>query len=159
KDVDGKALSAEDVVETKQQIADREAQRADYKTFQYQAPTLTIDRSLTIDFGNREIEIRNLGRATTDGDAFEFLPRERILIPGDLVVSPLAYTGASYPAEWRDTLRAMVAMDPAIVVPGHGRIEQDTRYMNEVIALLDSVISQVNAIAPKRRSIPLAQFK
>jgi len=88
-----------------------------------------------------------------------FLPKERILITGDLVVSPVPYTGGSYPSEWRDTLRAMVAMNPAVVVPGHGAIARDTAYMQEVIALLDSVISQVTAQLPSMRPVPLAQFK
>jgi len=159
KGLDGKPLSTADIAEAKEQVADREVQVADFKTYQFQAPTLTFDRSLTLDFGNREIEIKNLGRATTDGDAFVFLPKERILITGDLVVSPLPYTGGSFPSEWRDTLRVMVGMNPAIVVPGHGPIERDTRYMNEVIDLLDSVISQVTVMAPKRRAMPIAQFK
>src|SRR5262249_55157890 len=90
---DGKTRSTEDKADLARQIADEENHFANYQNFKYQAPTLTFEREITLDIGNREILVRNLGRATTDGDAFVYLPKERILATGDLVVTPVPYTG------------------------------------------------------------------
>ncbi|MEO8028808.1 MAG: MBL fold metallo-hydrolase, partial [Bryobacteraceae bacterium] len=154
----GKPFTDQEKAELVQQIADRQVQMADYKTYRFATPTLTFERSLTLDLGNRIVEIRNNGRATTDGDAFVYLPKQKILVTGDIVVSPLPYTGGSFPSEWRNTLRMMAAMDFAALVPGHGPIERDKTYLHELIALLDSVISQVGERVTKMRSMAIAQF-
>ena len=40
------------------------------------------------DLGNRLVEIRSYGKGNSAGDAVLYLPRERVLITGDLVASP-----------------------------------------------------------------------
>jgi len=121
----------------------------DYQTFKYQSPTLTFDRALTIDIGNREVQIKHLGRGNTPGDALVYLPREKILITGDLLTYPIPYMRMGFPHEWVEVLRAMSRMDVNFIVPGHGMILRDKAHLNDVIALLDSVIQQVHEQAPK----------
>lgn len=158
KDDAGKTLSTEARSEWPARIAGRELQMANYKTFRYQTPTLVFERALTIDLG-REIQVRNLGRAATGGDAFVYLPQDKILITGDLLVWPLPYTGGSFPLAWRETLRTLASFDASVILPGHGPVLKDKTYLNEVIALLDSVTSQVAEHVAKLRHIPLAEFK
>lgn len=83
------------------------------------------------------------------------MPQEKILITGDLLTFPIPYMRVSYPHEWVEVLRAMGRMDADIIVPGHGIIlrDRDKTYMNEVIALLDSVIKQVHEQAPKAAKV------
>jgi glyoxylase-like metal-dependent hydrolase (beta-lactamase superfamily II) len=141
---DGKPLSAEDKAMLPQQIADVENEIADYRTFKYQSPTLTFDHELTLDIGNREVQVKHLGRGNTPGDALVYLPKERVLITGDLLTWPIPYMRMSFPREWVEVLRTMSRMDADIIVPGHGALLRDKTYMNEVIALLDSAIKQVH---------------
>jgi len=67
-------------------------------------PTETFDDALTLDLGNRRVELRHLGRGHTSGDLVVWLPDERICFAGDLVEARAApYMGDSYPGEWSTT--------------------------------------------------------
>ncbi|MBZ5599800.1 MAG: MBL fold metallo-hydrolase [Acidobacteriia bacterium] len=148
-DEDGKALSAEEKATVPQQIAQVENEIAEYRNFKYQTPTITFDHELVLDIGNREVQVEHLGRGNTPGDALVYLPREKVLITGDLLTWPIPYMRMSYPREWVEVLRTMSRMDTDVIVPGHGMLLHDKTYMNEVIALLDSVVKQVHEQAPK----------
>lgn len=149
KDDDGQPLSAEDKARLPIRIAQVENEVADYRTFKYQPPTLMFDHELTLDLGNREVQVKHWGRGHTPGDVFVYLPREKVLITGDLLTYPVPYMRMTYPHEWVEVLRRMSRMEADIIVPGHGTILKDQTHLNDVIALLDSVIKQVHEQAPK----------
>ena len=65
------------------------------------APNATLSRDMTLHRGSREIQIRFLGRAHTDGDVVVFLPKERIIATGDMITAGLSYTGDAFVQEWR----------------------------------------------------------
>jgi glyoxylase-like metal-dependent hydrolase (beta-lactamase superfamily II) len=83
-------------------------------------PTLTFADSLTLFSGGREIRLLFLGRGHTGGDVVVFLPRERVLVSGDLLTAGPAYLGDAYPQEWIATLDRLKALDFDTVLPGHG---------------------------------------
>ncbi|KAA9132157.1 MBL fold metallo-hydrolase [Microbacterium caowuchunii] len=87
-------------------------------------PTIAFDESLTIAPGDRPIEVRHPGGAAhTTGDAFVWLPQERVLFTGDLVFhggTPFVLSGS--PAGWLRALDQMAALEPVTVVPGHGPV-------------------------------------
>jgi glyoxylase-like metal-dependent hydrolase (beta-lactamase superfamily II) len=83
-------------------------------------PDLTFADSLILRLGRRRIEVRHYDRAVTPGDAFLYLPRERVLVTGDLLVNPLAFALGCYPSGWIRTLERMRALDADVIVPGHG---------------------------------------
>jgi len=141
---DGKPLTAAEIETTKRQLSEVETEIADYRTFRYQPPTITFDREMTVDLGNREVQVKHLGRGNTPGDAFAYLPQEKVLITGDLLTWPIPYMRMSYPREWVEVLRSMNRLDTEFIVPGHGAVLKDKSYLNEVIAMLDSVIQQVH---------------
>jgi glyoxylase-like metal-dependent hydrolase (beta-lactamase superfamily II) len=153
KDEDGNPIPAEEKERIPLRLEQLENLLADYRAFKYQPPTLMFDHELTIDAGNREIQVKHLGRGHTPGDALVYLPRERILIAGDLLTYPIPYTRMSFPHEWVEVLRAMSRMDAEFIVPGHGMILRDKTHLNNVIALLDSVIAQVHEQAPKASTV------
>ena len=51
-------------------------------------PTETFTRELLLDDPVRPVRLIHPGRANTDGDAIAWLPNERIVVTGDIVVSP-----------------------------------------------------------------------
>lgn len=59
-------------------------------------------------------------RAVTPGDAFLYLPREKILISGDVLVNPISFALSCHPTGWLRTLERIDALDVSIIVPGHG---------------------------------------
>ena len=146
-----------------------EAQRADFKeqlqlldripeeakAFVYQAPTLTFERELAIDIGGTEVQVKHLGRANTAGDALVYLPKEKILVTGDILVHPIPYTFDGYPSEWIHTLEAMVQLPADTIVPGHGDVLQDKQFAYDVIDMMKSVVAQVEQQFRKNPNVTL----
>jgi glyoxylase-like metal-dependent hydrolase (beta-lactamase superfamily II) len=83
-------------------------------------PNVTFSDRLSIEMGERHIEVRHAGRAVTPGDAFVYLPREKILLLGDLIVNPITFALSGYPTEWLRTLEKIDALDATTIVTGHG---------------------------------------
>ena len=83
-------------------------------------PTVTLNERLTIDRGGREIRIMFLGRGHTGGDVVVYLPTERIVATGDLLVEGTSYSGDAYIPEWIETLEKLKALDIDTILPGHG---------------------------------------
>ena len=144
----GKPLTAENKEQITREIAAREIAGEDFKSMgDNPLPDITFDHgSLSFDLGNREVQVKFLGRGNTAGDIVAFLPKERIAIVGDILVHPVPYTCSGFPVDWATTLDNVAALQPLAIVPGHGEVMHDLTYLNTVRNLLRSVISQVNAI-------------
>jgi len=87
-------------------------------------PTDTFEDALTLDLGDRRVELRHLGRGHTSGDIVVWLPDERILFAGDLVEAQAApYMGDAYPGEWStSTLDKVAALGATQLVGGRGPV-------------------------------------
>ena len=112
-------------------------------------PTLTMTDSLILHRGKRRIEIRYLGRGNTRGDVVVWLPNERVLATGDLLVNPVPYSFGSYLGEWVKTLGAIRALPASAIVPGHGAIQRDHAYLDLVVSLLQSTLDQARDAVAK----------
>jgi cyclase len=84
-------------------------------------PTMTFTQTLTLHRGSREIRIMYLGRGHTDSDVIVYLPAERVVVTGDLLVENTAYLGDAFFVEWVETLEQLKTLDFDIALPGHGR--------------------------------------
>jgi glyoxylase-like metal-dependent hydrolase (beta-lactamase superfamily II) len=116
-------------------------------------PTMTFERELVLHGGGRRIEIRHPGEANTAGDAYVWLPDERILVSGDIVVHPTPYGFYSYPRSWAAVLEGLQALQPRIVVPGHGEPMRDTAYLARLQALFSDLADQAAAAVAAGRSL------
>jgi glyoxylase-like metal-dependent hydrolase (beta-lactamase superfamily II) len=87
-------------------------------------PTDTFDAAMTLDLGDRRVELRFLGRGHTSGDLVVWLPEERICFAGDLVEAQAApYMGDAHIADWRGpTLDAVAALKADQLVGGRGPV-------------------------------------
>lgn len=83
-------------------------------------PHVTYTDRHVIRLGGREIELVHVDRAVTPGDTMIVLPRERIVLAGDVLVNPISFALSVYPAGWIRTLEWLDAFDAAVIVPGHG---------------------------------------
>ncbi len=108
-------------------------------------PTLTFTDSLVFHRGERTIVARWLGRGNTTGDVVVWLPRERIVATGDLVVAPVPYAFESFPTEWATTLATLRALPATIVLPGHGPVQRDWHYVARLTTLLCGTLTRVQA--------------
>jgi len=85
-----------------------------------QPPTVTLTDSLTLHRGGREIRLLFLGRGHTGGDVVVYLPKERVVVTGDLLGAGPSYLGDAYLTDWAATLDRLRALDFDMVLPGHG---------------------------------------
>ena len=85
-------------------------------------PNVSFADTLTLDLGDREVQLLHLGRGHTQGDAAVWLPEERVLFAGDLVEARAApYMGDAFVEEWSTTtLDRVEALGARTIVPGRG---------------------------------------
>jgi glyoxylase-like metal-dependent hydrolase (beta-lactamase superfamily II) len=107
-------------------------------------PTLTFGDRLTIDQDGRPIEVRALP-GNTRGDAVVWLPRERVLVAGDLVNGGAPSAAHAAPGAWVAALDSLRALDPRFVVPGHGPVEDGTARIGVLRDALADLTAQVAA--------------
>lgn len=83
-------------------------------------PNVTIDQRMTLVRGDREIRLLYLGRGHTAGDLVVYLPKERLICSGDLLVNQVANLVDGYVNEWPAALEKLRELDFVDVIPGHG---------------------------------------
>lgn len=83
-------------------------------------PTMTLTQTMTLHRGGREIRILFLGRGHTAGDVVVYLPKERMVATGDLMVNGTSYMGDAFFTDWIATIDALKKLDIGTVLPGHG---------------------------------------
>ncbi|WP_188478403.1 MBL fold metallo-hydrolase [Primorskyibacter flagellatus] len=84
-------------------------------------PTTTFTGSMTVWLGTRRVDIAQVGRAHTAGDAVVWVPDEEVLYTGDIVEYHSAcYCGDGHFTDWPATLDAVAAYDPRAIAPGRG---------------------------------------
>lgn len=87
-------------------------------------PDRTFSSALTLDLGDRAVELVHPGRGHTGGDLVVRVPDADVLLAGDLVEEsgPPALGDDSYPLDWPVTMELVLGLTtPATtVVPGHG---------------------------------------
>ena len=139
-------------------IARRKAELAELATLEVVPPTQLFDGRLDLDFEGTPIEIENRGPANSPDDSTIWLPRERILFAGDILVkTPLPYVGASWPVHWAKVAHDLESVPAALIVPGHGAVMTDHAYTRSIADLLDTTLARVEALVRKGRSLAQVQ--
>lgn len=114
-------------------------------------PTAVFDEQLSVDLGNRVVELRYLGRGHTAGDIVVWLPQERICFAGDLVEAQAApYMGDAHIGDWRGaTLDGVAALDAEQLVGGRGPVVRGTQVPSAIAntrAFLSAVLDGTRAV-------------
>ena len=112
-------------------------------------PDVLVTDSLTLDRSPRTIEIHFLGRGNTRGDLVVWLPKEKILATGDLVVAPAPFGIGSFYSDWIGTLDKLTKFDAATVFLSHGPLQHDFTYVRSLRDLLQTLVDQVKAEVAK----------
>ena len=84
-------------------------------------PTTLIETDTVLDLDGLEAHLLYVGPAHTPGDVVVHLPAEGIVFTGDILFhqcTPIGWEGTF--ANWIAALERLEALDPAVVVPGHG---------------------------------------
>jgi glyoxylase-like metal-dependent hydrolase (beta-lactamase superfamily II) len=120
-------------------------------------PDETFDTTRTLRLGNTTLELTYLGLNHSDSTLVMRLPEQRIVFTVDWVpVGTLPGRGMidSYPIEWEDSIRKLVAMDWDRLIPGHpgagGRLgtKKDAQ---EMLTFLQEASAEVRKAAQEGR--------
>jgi cyclase len=93
----------------------------DFAGIQLALPEETFVGELTLQVGDRELQLIEVGPAHTRGDTLVHAPAERVLFSGDILFSeahPIAWAGPV--SNWIAACDRILAMDVDVIVPGHG---------------------------------------
>ena len=118
---------------------------------------MTFTSQLTLYMGKREIRVLTYGRAVTPGDAFLYLPNERILITGDLLINPISFALSSYPTEWLKALEGLDALDASLIIPGHGEPLTDKTLLRATMGVFRELLRQGKEAKQKGLDVDVAR--
>lgn len=120
-------------------------------------PNTTYSDHMDLDLGGRKVRVLHDDRAITPGDTFLYLPAEKVVITGDLLVNPITFGLSSYPTGWLRTLEGIDKLDAAVFVPGHGEPLRDKTLLHATMAVLRELLKAGKDA--KRRGLDADQAK
>jgi cyclase len=126
------------------QLVAAESNRASQAELRPTPPNVTLRTQMTLYRGDREIQIRFLGRAHTAGDIVVYLPKEKAVITGDFLTAALSNMSDAFVNEWPATLDELKKLDFDTVLPGHGEAFTDKAKIDYFQAYLRDVWTQVS---------------
>ena len=157
KDSTGQAFSASSRALLEQAMSEAKTELAELTAIRIAPPTLLFDRELQLDLGGRVVVLRNWDRANSPADATAYLPVEKVLFAGDIVVHPVPYVFGAYPGPWIPVLRQLEDIPVAALVPGHGPVLRDHAYTRQVRELLEAAMSEVAALVRQGKTLQEVQ--
>ncbi len=110
-------------------------------------PTMLVEDEQIFERGERKIVVQWIGRANTDGDLIVWLPEEKILVTGDILVAPIPYAFDAPMLDWPETLERLAGFDTKQIVPGHGAPQEDAKYALQVSSLIRDTVEEVRTAA------------
>jgi glyoxylase-like metal-dependent hydrolase (beta-lactamase superfamily II) len=103
---------------------------------------VTFTDQLNLHLGERTIQVLHYDRAVTPGDAFLYLPKEKVVITGDLLVNPVSFALSCYPTGWLRTLERLDALEASVTVPGHGEPLSDRELLHATMGVFRELLRQ-----------------
>ena len=145
RDSAGRALTAGQRASLTENIRRRRLEISDFATIRNVPPAVLFETKMVLHLGGRRVELENRGRANSPADVTVYLPAERIMFTGDIVVYPVPFVGASHPLPWIDVLQAIERTPLATLVPGHGPPMQDLQYVGLLRELFEATRDRVRS--------------
>jgi cyclase len=137
----------------------------DYDTVVIAPPTETFADQFTFHLPRETVHLCYWGAAHCDGDIVVHLEKSRVIFLGDLLFyGRFPWLGDCDLNGWIDALARVLALDIAVVVPGHGMpttLTEVARFRDMLIALRDAVDAAIKSGASEEaavREISLPQY-
>ena len=127
------------------------------RSVRFTLPDTTFNDRMVLRLGGREIDILNFGRAVTPGDAILWLPQDRILLVGDMIVNPVTFALSGYPTEWLRALERVDSLDATLTVTGHGDALRDERLLHATMQVFRVLLREGRAARKRGLSVDEAR--
>ena len=117
---------------------------------EYRYPDETYGLRHDVEVGGERFELHH-GKGETDDHTWIWMPDRRAVCTGDLFIWASPNCGnpqkvQRYPRDWALALREMVALEPELLLPGHGwpiaGADRVRRALTDTADLLDSLVDQ-----------------
>lgn len=109
-------------------------------------PDTTLAEKMTFFRGGREIQLHFLGRAHTGGDVVVYLPADRLVFTGDMMLGGPPWPGDGWVNDWPATLERLKQLDFDLILPGHGPYFRDRELIDHVQAFHRELWEVVSAL-------------
>lgn len=87
------------------------------------APDTYVDSRLELELGGTVLVLFPSRDSHSPGDLIAWLPDKGVLVPGDVVYSDrMPSTFDANMKNWMEMLGELIALEPAVVIPGHGEV-------------------------------------
>jgi glyoxylase-like metal-dependent hydrolase (beta-lactamase superfamily II) len=87
-----------------------------------------LDGPRVLTVGGVRLQLQPVGPAHTPEDLVVFVPAERVLYAGDLVFrGRVPFVGQADSRRWIAALQELLALEPQVMVPGHGPVSMQAR--------------------------------
>ena len=129
---------------------------ATFEDSAFTLPDLTYRDMQLLELEREPVELRH-AMGETDDATWIWMPRRRLAMVGDLIVSSLPNTGnpnkvQRYTREWAEALEQIAARKPRIVLPGHGPAYRGEEVCHELLTetaralrfIHDEVVARLN---------------
>jgi glyoxylase-like metal-dependent hydrolase (beta-lactamase superfamily II) len=93
----------------------------DFEGIELKPPTTLVEDRMQVQLGDVRAELIHVGPAHTEGDLIVHLPEHKVVFTGDVLFrlcTPIGWEGTYQ--RWIEALDFIVALEPEVVVPGHG---------------------------------------
>jgi cyclase len=117
----------------------------DFEGIEMVLPDERFSGELSLRVGSRDVRLIEVGPAHTRGDTLALLPDDRVLFSGDILFNgahPIAWAGPV--SNWIAACDRILAMDIAVIVPGHGPLA-DKASVRELKAYFEYLFEQARA--------------
>lgn len=130
----------------------------------YRDPDVVFADRMTFSRGELTFELHH-DRGETDDAAWTWVPEKKLLHPGDLFIWAVPNAGnpqkvQRYLSDWAAGLRKMAALQPEIMISGHGvpifGVERIVPALLDTAELLDSIEDQTLAIMNQGKNLDTA---
>jgi glyoxylase-like metal-dependent hydrolase (beta-lactamase superfamily II) len=118
--------------------AEVRAHAADLAGTRVALPTRLVEAEVRLDDLAAPIELMP-AKANTDSDLIAWMPRQRVLATGDVVVSPVPFGFDAFPRSWVAVVDRLLGLNHRYLVPGHGAVQTGAGYIVRLRGFLADV--------------------
>jgi glyoxylase-like metal-dependent hydrolase (beta-lactamase superfamily II) len=134
-------------------LASDKAYLDELKSIQITLPTITFERSLVLHRPDRNIHILFFGKGHTRGDIVVYLPKEKVVITGDLLTDGIPFMRDAYPSQWIGTLDSVRNLDWDTALSGHGPVQKGKEQVDKLLAYMKDMVAAVKDALGKGMSL------
>ena|GEM_PF-1979962 len=129
--------------------------------------TLTVDGTMNIDTPEVKIQFISMGDCVGEGDAVVYLPGQKTLFAGDLVIPgfmPYYKSRTLTVRYWIEALKTLEKWEIETVVPGHGEvarkdaIKQQREFLEALVQEVDAAIKVGKTLEEAAQSVKLSKY-